>query len=64
MAWIRVVEPENATGEVLAVYQKITGKTKPDSVGNILKVNSLKPRILEALWDLDRAVRMAPNEGD
>ncbi len=57
MSWVRTVEPQEATGELLTVYQKISGVEKPQSIGTIMKACSIKPRILDAVHERNRAVR-------
>ena len=57
MAWVRTVEPREATGEILAVYQKISGTERPEFIPNIMRACSIKPRILDAVHELNRAVR-------
>ncbi len=48
MAWIRVVGPAEAQGELAQHY---AGMRKPDgSVDNILAVHGLNPASLEARW--------------
>jgi alkylhydroperoxidase family enzyme len=47
MAWIRVIPPDEATGELADQYRKIGGT--PD---NILSIHSLNPASLRAHLDL------------
>lgn len=46
MAWIKTIEPEEATGELKAEYTKAIRRA--GKVFNILKVQSLNPAALEA----------------
>ena len=50
MAWIKVIEPEEATGELRAEYEKAVRRA--GKVFNILKVQSLNPPALQASIDL------------
>jgi uncharacterized peroxidase-related enzyme len=45
MAWIKTIEPEEATGELKAEYTKAIRRA--GKVFNILKVQSLNPAALE-----------------
>jgi len=44
MAWIKMVEPQEATGELRTEYQQAAKRA--GKVFNILKVQSLNPRVL------------------
>ncbi len=46
MAWIKVIEPEDATGDLKAEYDK--AERRAGKVFNILKVQSLNPQTLNA----------------
>jgi uncharacterized peroxidase-related enzyme len=46
MPWIKTVEPEEATGELKAEYEKAVRRA--GKVFNILKVQSLNPDVLQA----------------
>jgi uncharacterized peroxidase-related enzyme len=50
MAWIKIVEPEEATGELKQEYDKALRRA--GRVFNILKVQSLNDRILRASMEL------------
>jgi uncharacterized peroxidase-related enzyme len=53
MPWIKVIEPENATGELKREYD--AGAERGGKVFNILKVQSLNPGALRASMELYRA---------
>lgn len=59
MAWIRTVEPEEATGELKAEYEKAVRRA--GRVFNILKVQSLNPDSLRASIDLYLATMHGPS---
>lgn len=46
MSWIKEIEVNEAEGKLKEIYNKILQRT--DTVGNILKVHSLNPEVLEA----------------
>ena len=46
MSWIKEIEVDEAKGKLKEVYNRILQRT--DKVGNILKVHSLNPEVLEA----------------
>ena len=50
MVWIKVIEPEEATGELKSEYDK--AMQRAGKVFNILKVQSLNPRTLRASMEL------------
>ncbi len=50
MAWVKMVEPEEATGELKAEYDKASRRA--GKVFNILKVQSLNPATLRASMGL------------
>ena len=47
MAWIKMINEDEATGKLKKLYERISGRTK-NSVANILKVHSIHPDALEA----------------
>ncbi|MGO8790293.1 MAG: carboxymuconolactone decarboxylase family protein [Terriglobia bacterium] len=53
MPWIKVVEPEDATGDLKREYDDATQRS--GKVFNILKVQSLNPGALRASMQLYRA---------
>lgn len=57
MAWIRVVDDNEGSAELLRVYRKIRGAR--GQVANVLKVQSLRPAALEAHLALYRATMFA-----
>ena len=50
MVWIKVIEPEEATGELKSEYDKAIQRA--GKVFNILKVQSLNPRTLSASMEM------------
>ncbi len=50
MAWIKMIEPEEAGGELKREYEKAARRA--GKVFNILKVQSLNDRVLRASIDL------------
>ena len=56
MAWVQTIDPQDAEGELLEVYQKITGQEKPTHMANVLSSTSLRPKTLKAMLDLNLAV--------
>lgn len=48
MAWINVIEPKDATGELKKLYNHVTGGDDSVEVDNILTIHSLHPKTLEA----------------
>lgn len=59
MAWIKMIEPEEATGELEAEYEK--GVRRAGRVFNILKVQSLNPHSLRASMELYLATMHGPS---
>ena len=59
MAWIRVVEPEEATGELKQEYEKAVRRA--GKVFNILKVQSLNPAALAASMQMYLATMHGPS---
>lgn len=59
MAWIKIIEPEEATGELKAEYGKAVSRA--GKVFNILKVQSLSPRTLRASMDIYLATMYGPS---
>lgn len=54
MAWIRVVGPGEAEGQLLGIYEEV-GRRR-GSIANVYRVHSLNPRALQAHLDLYMAV--------
>jgi len=50
MAWIRIVDDAEATGQLKEIYDQIRGKR--GKVANIIKVQSLNPEAMKAHMDL------------
>ncbi len=59
MAWIRMIEPGEATGELKTEYDE--GVRRAGKVFNILKLQSLNPRTLRASMGLYLATMHAPS---
>lgn len=60
MAWIRVIPPAEATGELAEQYSRM--KDPNGDVANILTVHSLSPAALRTHFDFYRAVMFGPSE--
>jgi uncharacterized peroxidase-related enzyme len=59
MAWIKVVEPEQATGTLKKEYDAAVERA--GKVFNILKVQSLNPPALQASMQMYRATMFGPS---
>ncbi len=60
MAWIRVIPPVEASGELAAYYKRMC---EPDgTVDNILTIHSLNPASLGAHYDLYKVSMYGPSE--
>jgi len=59
MAWVKMIEPEEATGELKAEYDKAI--RRGGKVFNILKVQSLNPATLRASLALYLATMYSPS---
>ena len=59
MPWIKVVEPEDATGELKQEYDDAAQRA--GKVFNILKVQSLNPDALRASMQMYRATMFGPS---
>ncbi len=62
MTWVRTISPQDADGDVLAAYQRMTGEEQPKFVGNIFEAISIRPRQMESLMDLTMAVNRANDD--
>ncbi len=60
MAHIRLIEVDEATGELRVEYDAATRRA--GKVFNIVKAMSLRPRALRAAMDLYREVMFGPSE--
>ncbi len=60
MPWIKVIEPEDATGELKEEYDAAVQRA--GRVFNILKVQSLNPGALRASMQLYRAAMFGPSD--
>ncbi len=58
LAWIDMVDEENAEGKLSKVYNDLTGSGK-SKVANVLKVQSLNPELLEDHLNLYKTVMYA-----
>jgi hypothetical protein len=54
MAWIKTVQPEEATGELAAIYHELQVHGRP--VGNVVRAYSVKPELLRAAREFSHAV--------
>ena len=60
MAWIRVIQPSEASGDLAECYSRMRG---PDgTVANILTVHSLNPGALLAHFELFKTIMFGPSE--
>jgi uncharacterized peroxidase-related enzyme len=59
MAWIRTVKPEEAAGRLKGIYEEAVRRA--GRVFNILRLQSLNPRVLETSTALYVAVMHAPS---
>ena len=59
MAWIKVVEPEDATGELKQQYDEAVERA--GKVFNILKVQSLNPLALKASMEIYKVTMYGPS---
>lgn len=55
MSYIREIEPDDAPEEVSRIYDRLRERFE-GRVPNVLKVVSLRPRAMEALFELNMAV--------
>ena len=60
MAWIRVISPPEASGELAEYYGKM--REQDGSVDNILTIHSLNPASLRAHFDLYKVSMYGPSE--
>jgi len=59
MAWIKMIEPEEATGELRTEYEKAFSRA--GKVFNILKVQSLNPGTLRASMEIYLTTMYGPS---
>jgi uncharacterized peroxidase-related enzyme len=59
MAWIKVIEPEQATGELKAEYDAAVDRA--GKVFNVLKIQSLNPDSLHASMQMYLATMYGPS---
>jgi len=55
MSWIKMIDENEANGRLKEVYKKITGPKK-SKVANVLKVQSLNAKILDAHLGLYKSI--------
>jgi uncharacterized peroxidase-related enzyme len=59
MAWIKTVDPEDASGEIKAEYDRALQRA--GKIFNIVRIQSLNPQTLRASIDLYLATMHAPS---
>lgn len=59
MAWIKTVDPEEATGDLKVEYDE--AMRRAGRIFNIIRIQSLNPRTLRASMELYLATRRAPS---
>jgi alkylhydroperoxidase family enzyme len=59
VAWIKMIEPEEASGELKEEYDRAVRRA--GKVFNILKVQSLNPRVLHASMEIYLAAMHGPS---
>lgn len=59
MAWIKMIPPAEATGELAEQYTRM--KDPAGNVANILNVHSLNPAALRTHYDMYRALMYGPS---
>jgi alkylhydroperoxidase family enzyme len=60
MAWIRVIPPSEATGDLAEQYNRL--QDRDGAVDNILTVHSLNPVSLRTHYDLYKCTMFGPSE--
>lgn len=60
MAWIRVIPPAEASGELAGYYDRM--RESDGTVDNILTIHSLNPPSLRAHFDLYKVCMYGPSE--
>jgi uncharacterized peroxidase-related enzyme len=54
-AWIKTISPLESTGDILGVYQQITGENDPAKIERRIRNNfialSLRPNLMESSWN-------------
>lgn len=60
MAWIRVVDEKEATGNLKKIYEKFTAPW--GGVDNILKIHSLNPPALEGHYEFYKTLMKGSRE--
>lgn len=56
MSWIKMIDQKSAEGKLNQLYDQLTDKFGGDQIPNILQVQSLNPKVLEAHLDLYQAI--------
>ncbi|MBA3805665.1 MAG: carboxymuconolactone decarboxylase family protein [Acidobacteria bacterium] len=59
MAWIKVIQETEASGELKQLYQRMTGAW--GGVDNILKIHSLNPPSLRAHFEFYKTLMHGPS---
>ena len=59
MAWIKTIDPDEASGEIKAEYDKALQRA--GKIFNIVRIQSLNPQTLRASIDLYLATMHAPS---
>jgi alkylhydroperoxidase family enzyme len=60
MAWIRVIPPQEATGELAEQYKRL--QDRDGALDNILTVHSLNPASLRTHYDLYKCAMFGSSE--
>ena len=60
MAWIEMIEREQASSELAEAYERVAGER--GTVSNILKVHSVSPRTMLAHLDLYKELMFGQSE--
>lgn len=58
MPWIRVVDEDQATGELSGIYRQVAGQR--GKVANIMKIHSLLPQTMKSHLDFYLSIQFAP----
>jgi uncharacterized peroxidase-related enzyme len=58
MAWIRTIPPEEAEGLLKQIYDEAVGRA--GKVFNVLRIQSLRPHVLQAGIELYKALMLSP----
>jgi uncharacterized peroxidase-related enzyme len=58
MAWIRIVDPDHADGLLARIYRAALARA--GKIFNVLRIQSVQPRVLQASLDLYRELMFGP----